>query len=292
MWFDIPAQLVALAAAISYAASGIAAKRGLRYSTPITVTLISVTIHAVTLSAAVLLTGGIPEVSWWVLFLFALTGTLQPIIRLFTYAGIHYMGASRGTTVRGAHPLFSTALAIIFLGEEATLPVIAGTVLIVGGITLISWQTEAQRASFRWWHIAYPLGAAFLAGISHPLRRYALGLANEPLYLAAVIGVVALPWLGSYIVLPRKGAEQPIWSRQSIGPFVVAGIFETLGIVLVIAALSVGTLVVVAPIVATSPLWILLGTWLFLRGIELLTFRTIFGVLAVVAGTIAISLVP
>jgi drug/metabolite transporter, DME family len=292
MWFDIPAQLVALAAAISYAASGIAAKRGLRYSTPIAVTLISVTIHAVTLSAAVLLTGGIPEVSWWVLFLFALTGTLQPIIRLFTYAGIHYMGASRGTTVRGAHPLFSTALAIIFLGEEATLPVIAGTVLIVGGITLISWQTEAQRASFRWWHIAYPLGAAFLAGISHPLRRYALGLANEPLYLAAVIGVVALPWLGSYIVLPRKGAEQPIWSRQSIGPFVVAGIFETLGIVLVIAALSVGTLVVVAPIVATSPLWILLGTWLFLRGIELLTFRTIFGVLAVVAGTIAISLVP
>ena len=100
MWFDIPPQLIALAAALSYAASGIAAKRGLRYSTPITVTLVSVTIHAITLSAAVLLTGGIPAVSWWVLFLFAVTGTLQPIIRLFTYAGIHYIGASRGTTLR------------------------------------------------------------------------------------------------------------------------------------------------------------------------------------------------
>ena len=33
---------------------------------------------------------------------------------------------------------------------------------------------------------------AFLAGISHPLRRYALGLANEPLYLAAVVGVVGV----------------------------------------------------------------------------------------------------
>jgi drug/metabolite transporter, DME family len=291
MWFDIPAQLVALAAALSYAASGIAAKRGLRYSTPITVTLVSVTIHAVTLSVAVLLTGGIPAVTWWVLFLFALTGTLQPIIRLFTYAGIHYIGASRGTTLRGAHPLFSTSLAIIFLGEQATLPVIAGTVLIVGGITLISWQTEAQRKTFRWWHIGYPLGAAFLAGISHPLRRYALGLANEPLYLAAVIGVVALPWLGSYVVLPRKGAEQPVWNRQSIGPFLFAGVFETLGIVLVIAALSVGAVVIVSPIVATSPLWILLGTWLFLRGIERLTLRTIIGALSVVAGTIAISLV-
>jgi drug/metabolite transporter, DME family len=290
MWFDVPAQVVALAAAVSYAASGIAAKRGLRYSTPITVTLVSVTIHAVSLSAAVLLTGGIPAVSWWVLFLFALTGTLQPIIRLFTYAGIHYIGASRGTTLRGAHPLFGTGLAIIFLGEQASLPVIAGTVLIVGGITLISWQTEAQRATFRWLHIGYPLGAAFLAGISHPLRRYALGLANEPLYLAAVIGVVALPWLGSYAVWPRKG-EQPVWNRQSMVPFLFAGVFETLGIVLVIAALSFGPVVIVSPIVATSPLWILLGTWLFLRGIERLTLRTIIGALCVVAGTVAISLV-
>lgn len=290
MWFDVPAQVVALAAAVSYAASGIAAKRGLRYSTPITVTLVSVTIHAVSLSAAVLLTGGIPAVSWWVLFLFALTGTLQPIIRLFTYAAIHYIGASRGTTLRGAHPLFGTGLAIIFLGEQASLPVIAGTVLIVGGITLISWQTEAQRATFRWLHIGYPLGAAFLAGISHPLRRYALGLANEPLYLAAVIGVVALPWLGSYAVWPRKG-EQPVWNRQSMVPFLFAGVFETLGIVLVIAALSFGPVVIVSPIVATSPLWILLGTWLFLRGIERLTLRTIIGALCVVAGTVAISLV-
>jgi hypothetical protein len=40
MLSHIPPQLIALIAAISYAASGIAAKRGLRYSTPITVTLV------------------------------------------------------------------------------------------------------------------------------------------------------------------------------------------------------------------------------------------------------------
>jgi drug/metabolite transporter (DMT)-like permease len=70
-----------------------------------------------------------------------------------------------------------------------------------------------------------------------------------------------------------------------------AGVFETLGIVLVIAALSTGPVVIVSPIVATSPLWILLGTWLFLRGIERLALRTIIGALCVVAGTVAISLV-
>jgi DME family drug/metabolite transporter len=286
----IPPQLIALAAALSYATSGIAAKRGLRYSTPVTVTLISVTIHAVTLSMAVWLTGGVPEVSWWVLFLFVLTGTLQPIIRLFTYAGIHYVGASRGTTLRSSHPLFSTALAVVFLGEQASLPIIVGTVLIVAGIGLISWQPEALRGSFRWLDLGYPLGAAFLAGISHPLRRYALGLANEPLYLAAVIGIVSLPWLASYIVLPTRG-ERPVWNRPSMGWFLMAGVFETLGILLVIVALSVGQVVIVSPIVATSPLWILMGTGLFLRGIESLSLRTIVGALCVVSGTIAISVV-
>jgi len=67
--------------------------------------------------------------------------------------------------------------------------------------------------------------------------------------------------------------------------------FETLGILLVIIALSVGQVVIVSPIVATSPLWILVGTWLFLRGIESVTLRTILGAVCVVSGTIAISVV-
>jgi drug/metabolite transporter (DMT)-like permease len=60
---------------------------------------------------------------------------------------------------------------------------------------------------------------------------------------------------------------------------------------LVIVALSAGQVVIVSPIVATSPLWILVGTWFFLRGIESLTLRTVLGALCVVAGTIAISVV-
>jgi len=253
MLAQIPPQLIALAAALSYATSGISARRGLRYSTPITVTLVSLTIHAVGLWSALLVTGGVPHVSLWVLFLFFITGTLQPVIRLFTYAGIFYLGAARGTTVRGSHPLFSTTLAILFLGESPTFWVILGTVLIVGGVTLISWRSEAQRASFRLWHVAFPLGAALLAGISHPIRRYALSLANEPLFFAATVGLVSLVWMTGYLLSPLAN-ERPVWHRQAIGPFLIAGIFETLGILLVIVALSVGHVVIVSPIVATSPL--------------------------------------
>lgn len=288
MLAQIPPQLIALAAALSYATSGIAARRGLRYSTPITVTLVSLTIHAVGLWSVLLFTG-VPRVSPWVLFLFFITGTLQPVIRLFTYAGIYYMGAARGTTVRGSHPLFSTTFAILFLGESPSHWVILGTFLIVLGVTLISWRSEAQRGSFRPWYVAFPLGAAVLAGISHPIRRYALSLADEPLYFAAMVGLVSLFWMGSYLLSPFA-TERPVWHRQAIGPFIMAGTFETLGILLVIVALSIGHVVIVSPIVATSPLWILLGTALFLRGVESLTLRTVLGAVCVVSGTIAISI--
>ena len=286
----MPAQLIALAAALSYAISGIAAKRGLRYSTPITVTLVSVAIHATLLWIALLIFRGVPAVAWRVLFLFVLSGLLQPILRFLTYAGIHYVGAAAGTTLRGAHPLFSTSLAILFLGEPLNLLIVLGTIAIVAGVALISWQGTKKQASFRWWHLAYPLSAAFLAGVSHPLRRYTLNLANEPLYLAALIGIVALPWLASATLLPGQ-KQKPVWDRRAMGPFVIAGSFETLGILLGILALSVGQVVVVSPIIATSPLWIVLGSWLFLRDIERLTARTVLGAACVVAGTIAISIV-
>jgi drug/metabolite transporter, DME family len=286
----VPAQLIALAAALSYAISGIAAKRGLRYSTPITVTLVSVAIHATLLWIALLIFRGVPAVAWRVLFLFVLSGLLQPILRFLTYAGIHYVGAAAGTTLRGAHPLFSTSLAILFLGEPLNLLIVLGTIAIVAGVALISWQGTKKQASFRWWHLAYPLSAAFLAGVSHPLRRYTLNLANEPLYLAALIGIVALPWLASATLLPGQ-KQKPVWDRRAMGPFVIAGSFETLGILLGILALSIGQVVVVSPIIATSPLWIVLGSWLFLRDIERLTVRTVLGAACVVAGTIAISIV-
>jgi drug/metabolite transporter (DMT)-like permease len=286
----MPPQLMALAAALSYATCTIAAKRGMQHSTPVTVTLVSLAIHTTTLWTAVFLTGGIPPVAPLAVILFIVAGTLQPIIRLFTYSGIHYVGASRGTTLRGTHPLFSTTIAILVLGEQAGLAVIAGTILIVVGIALISWQPESQLASFHWWHLAFPLGAALLAGIVHPIRRYALGLSNHPLFFAALVGLVSLLWLGGYLSVSTHG-ERPVWNRRSLGPFLFAGTFETLGILLGITALSYGPVVLVSPLIATSPLWVLFGSLLFLRGIEKIALRTVLGALCVVSGTIAISLI-
>jgi uncharacterized membrane protein len=53
-------------------------------------------------------------------------------------------------------------------------------------------------------------------------------------------------------------------------------------------SLSLGRVVVVAPIAATYPVWALVGAKLFLRDVEQIGLKTILGILSVVVGTIAI----
>jgi uncharacterized membrane protein len=68
------------------------------------------------------------------------------------------------------------------------------------------------------------------------------------------------------------------------------GIFETFSIALIMLSLSLGRVVVVAPIAATYPVWALIGAKLFLRDVEKITVKTMVGILSVVAGTVAILL--
>jgi uncharacterized membrane protein len=56
-----------------------------------------------------------------------------------------------------------------------------------------------------------------------------------------------------------------------------------------LVALSTGRVVVVSPIVATTPLWNLLIAIIFLRGREEINWRTIAGTVSVVVGSVAIA---
>lgn len=285
----MPAQFIALFTAVFYAAALVSARRGLDYSTPVTVTCVSVVVQTVTLWGALSWLGGIPQVSSTAVFLFIFVGIAQLGVRLFAYTGVHKIGASRSSALQGISPLIAAVIAIIFLQEEAGLLVMGGTVLVVTGIILVSWRPERQIPTFRGWHLLLPVGAACLTGMNHPIRRYALSLSNEPLFFAALMGIVSLVGFFGYLALTPR-TSRFAWDRRALGPFIATGLFETLSILTIIMALSVGQVVVVAPIAATYPVWALLGTSLFLRDLERINLLTALGTLSVVLGTVAIHL--
>lgn len=282
-------EIIALLASISFALFAVYGWLGLRYSTPMTATVVSLAARTVTLGAAVFLTGGVPSYAALALALFVVLGLLQSAISLLTFIGLQKIGTSRSQPLRNSYPLWSAAIAIVFMDEQAGVAVLGGTLLVVSGVVLISWKPEVTPPNYRWWHVLYSLAAGFLAGVAFPLRRLGLTINNEPVFFSAVVAMVSL--LGAVPFAIRGRADRRLtWHPRGVMHFFWSGFFEAIGALLTLVALSTGQVVIVSPIVATTPLFSLIISLIFLRGKEQVTGKTILGTLAVVVGTIAIAL--
>jgi drug/metabolite transporter (DMT)-like permease len=286
---DATAQVLALITSIFYASALVSARAGMRYSTPTTVTLVSILIQNLLLWSAIFVTGGVHTVPLIGILLFTVVGIFQLGVRLLAYTGVEKIGASRSSALQSVSPLISAAIAVAILGEPTTLLIVLGTCLVVAGIVLISWKPERQLANFRRWHLLLPIGAAFLTGINHPIRRYVLTLADEPLFFSALMGSVSLVGFLIYFSVSRR-SQRLVWNRNAVGPFLATGLCETMSILLIITAISMGRVVIVAPIAASYPVWSLILSALLLRDVEPINQKVIAGIISVVAGNFAIHL--
>ena len=285
----MPAEVIALLASISFALFAVYGWLGLRYSTPLTGTIVSLAARTVTLGAAVVLSGGVPDYEPAAMRVFVFLGVLQSAVSLLTFLGLQKIGTSRSQPLRNSYPLWSTMIAILVLHEQASIAVLVGTLLVVAGVVLISWKPETITPTYRAWHVLYSLAAGLLAGLAFPLRRYGLTVTNEPIFFSFVIAVVSLAGSIPYVLWTR--ADQGIvLDRRGIMHFFISGFCEGLGALLTLVALTTARVVIVSPIVATTPLFSLMISLIFLRGKEKVTAATVFGTVAVVGGTIAIAL--
>jgi uncharacterized membrane protein len=285
----MPAEFIALLAAVSYALFTVCGWFGLTYAGALVATLVSLASRTIMLWLTVLFTGGIPQFAPEALWVFVGLGVLQSATSLLTFVGLKKIGTARSQPLRNTYPLWSSLIAISFMHERAGPPVLGGTILVVLGVALITWQQDKQVTDYCWWHLLYSLGAGILAGVAFPLRRYGLTITNEPVFFAAVVALVSLMCSLPYVWISHRN-QSIVWHPKALMHFSASGFFEGLGALLSLMALAVGTVVVVSPIVATTPLWNLLIAYLFLRDREKLNVRTALGTIVVVGGTIAITL--
>ncbi|HEU4368431.1 MAG TPA: EamA family transporter [Methylomirabilota bacterium] len=277
---------LALLSALLSAAATVLIRQGLRGSSPYTGVWINMAVGAVCLWGAVLVTGGMGRPTPTAFALFVLAGLIGTVAgRLLRFFAIDTVGASITGAFMNVTPLVSSGLAILLLGEHVTLPIVLGTLVIVAGATLLS--TGGRSLGVRPVQLWLPILSATCFGIVAILRK--LGLSGmAPVPGTAVNVTTALVVFTGFLV--ASGQSRAMVCRgPSLVYFVAAGLTENLGVFLVVLALSLGTVSVVAPLTNATPLFVIVFSLLFLRGIETLNARVIGGSVLVVVGAVLIT---
>src|SRR5437870_1314909 len=277
--------VLALASALMSAASTVLISRGLRRYGPYTGAWINLAVGTACVWIAVL-AGGVGRPTLAGVAYFALAGLIGTVGgRLLRFMSIETVGASISAALINLNPLVSSGLAILLLGERVTLPVAFGTLVIVAGTTLLS--VGGRRAGVRPIHLVLPLTSATCFGVVAVLRKIGLsGMAPIPGF--AVNVTAALVAYTAFLIASRQSALMRCGGR-SLAYFVMAGVAENAGVFLLLLALSMGTVSVVAPLASVSPIFVLVLSFFFLRGIEMLNVRIIAGTVLIVAGVYLIT---
>ncbi len=218
---------------------------------------------------------------------FLLAGLLAPGISqvLFTYA-VRDAGASRASVTVGTAPLFSIAIALVFLDEPLVAGLVLGAGLIVaGGILLAS--DRARPEHFRRIGLVYALVATLAFAVRDSLIRW---LGTEATQVAPGTAAFATMVTGTAATLLFVLWTRPELTRRGLVSFLPAGLCYGLSYVFLFEAFYRGRVSVVSPIVATESLWGVLLSWLVLRKSENVDARLVAGAALVVAGGVLIGI--
>jgi drug/metabolite transporter (DMT)-like permease len=281
------AEYFAFQTALCFSIAHIFVRRGLVHSNALTGSLISLGTSAVIFWLLLLAWMPLSALRTPAVGFFIAGGIFAPAIgQTLGYIGMERLGVARSSPIVNTSPLFSSVLAVVFLGELWLPQNILGTCLVILGVIVLSSRNRAE-GEWRVQDALYPVLAAIAFGISTTLRKSGLTLVPEPLLAAAVtLGTAFLVLLA--IIRFRGGRSELKINRKSGGWLFAAALVNTGAILSFFAALNVGPIVRVEPLVACNPLLTILWTAIFLRQIEQLSGRVVLGALVTVAGTVLV----
>lgn len=218
---------------------------------------------------------------------FALSGLLFPaIVTLLTFLANRQIGPVLTASFGNLSPIFAVALAAVLLGEWPLPLQWTGIAIILCGVFILLYAPRGSRASsLRLAAVGFAVLAACIRGFMQPVSKLGLVAWPDPL-AAAAIGYVCSSgtMYAIYLVMQRR---LPRILRPGALWFVGIGLCNGAAMLCLFLALSLGEVIIVAPLVATYPVFTLLIGRL-LRSQDRLPARGLAGVALTVLGVICL----
>jgi drug/metabolite transporter (DMT)-like permease len=302
----LSAPFLALIATLGFAATQIAAKRGLQTVSVEAGLVISLGSAWIMIAAATIL-GSPRSIPLGSVITFAVAGLIAPgIARWATITGVHRLGPSISSPLQQATgPLLAVIGAMIVLGESLRIARATGIALVViggwflgtvrpGTVTEHLPLSKSQATSVVWRRalrpgLMYPLLASLSYAITDILVKDELENSPQP-FLAATIGIgsALVVWIGIGMMSPLIRARLRFGSGA--GWFMISGLLSASAYLALFSALRKGDVSLVVPILGMQPLVVFILSYLFLGGIERIEPSTVVIGSSIVGGAILISI--
>lgn len=216
--------------------------------------------------------------------LFAAVGCIFPVVvSILAVRGNEALGPAISGAVGNVTPLFAVLAAVLLLGETLTWIQFAGLLMVVAGVALMALRGGAGGRRWPVWMLGLPLAAALVRGVIQPAIKAGLSLWHEPL-AAAAIGYTLSAVVIVALVGRRALAAGPV-DRIGLLWFLGVGMSNGMATFLLYAALGLGSITLVAPLVALFPMMTVVLSYLFLRN-ERLHAIGLLGILVSVGGVV------
>jgi len=279
-------KLLALFTALTFGVTPVLLKVGFRQGGSTTAAMIIGLVVAVPITAlpAIVIGFDLARLTPIAVVAFILGGLAGNAVgRRWNFQAIDMLGASRASAIRSSSPVVSTLLAALLYGEPVTPARWAAVLAIVAGVILVTWQPGDSRRSWLGAGVVFALAGAVSYGIRPLIIKFGLDVANEPA-AAALIGAVAA-LIYTFLIEDRTKLRQ-VRHDAAFGLFTFCGVLVAAGLTTLTFGLSEGDVSIVYPLVASAPLFTLVFTALMLKGVELLNWRIVVGMVLVVLGVI------
>jgi drug/metabolite transporter (DMT)-like permease len=276
--------LLALGAAFCFALALILTQYGLRTVPSWRSPLYTIGSSALAAWAAALVFVDWPGFDWSAALIFAAVGCVFPVVvSILAVRSNERLGPAVSGAVGNVTPLFAVLFAVVLLGERIGPGQVAGLVLVVSGVALLALRGGAGGRRWPLWVLGLPLAAALVRGAIQPAIKSGLALWHEPL-AAAAIGYSLSTVVILSLVGRRALASGPV-DRIGLLWFVGVGLSNGTATFLLYAALGLGSITLVAPLVAVFPLIAVVLSYLLLRD-EKLHALGLAGIVVSVVGVV------
>ena len=260
-------------------------------ASPVAVNGLRCTFAALSLALALLVSGRLQDVARLpasLVLAIVFSGILGQAIGDALFVGSAKMiGASRALPLSSISPLFTLALAAVFLGEQVSLLAAGGAVLVISGTFLLAFPYGPLRRALslpshdEWGGMLLAFAAACCYTTSTIVLRW--GLVEVDLFAANLLRLTTASLLLMGVEVAHNGVRVPIGlSRRSLAILVATGAMSAFSSSMYLTSVYYAGAAKAAILTSTSPLFGLPLSLVFLR--EKINSRIVSGTLLSVVG--------